>query len=456
MLDRIRKTILALNVRAGEAEIFKDARRLTVLAAQLVKNPGKIDARLEGLASIMNLHETETGSWVPPDAMWQDGPDPKPFDACDLRHWLALSERAGVPFVPAREVLVLNEAEMSAASGQVRLPETAARRRVQAELEKRPDLLSGAPQSDAGVDGGDLYERLMTAMDDVPEGWMVRSNRCGPSTLKALAGFGAAGPEAPEVRFGADLEIGPGWVRRGNRRAIDAGDKRIVESCAQGPAEGACSFLARPWIEADRFFVGEDPHRHGTPFAGKGVWPAEWRVFVEDGQVKGVSFYYGWCGEANKENAIIALEAADLTQRIVDEAARISAFPRYMDIEFMRANRNPDILGNETIQGYLEDFGREKIACTLDFIETKDGLMLLEGGPANSPFGGGHPCAFAGCGGLPKLPNRTQTDGIAFRLMPQVILADPKTWIDGDRSGCVLDWGEVEALMRPRSVGLEP
>src|SRR3546814_4263768 len=67
-------------------------------------------------------------------------------------------------------------------------------------------------------------------MDEVPEGWMVRSNRCGSSELKALAGFGAIGHQVPEVRFGSNLEIGPGWVRVGNRRRVHVSDARTVQA----------------------------------------------------------------------------------------------------------------------------------------------------------------------------------------------------------------------------------
>src|SRR3546814_10810238 len=76
---------------------------------------------------------------------------------------------------------------------------------------------------------------LFNAMDEVPEEWMVRSNRCGSSELKALAGFGAIGHQVPEVRFGSNLEIGPGLVRVGNRRRVHVSDARTVQAAAQGP-----------------------------------------------------------------------------------------------------------------------------------------------------------------------------------------------------------------------------
>src|SRR3546814_15197909 len=94
---------------------------------------------------------------------------------------------------------------------------------------------------------------------------------------------------------------------------------------------GFLCFLARPWQECSRYIVGEDPHRHGSPFAGKGVWPAEWRAIVEAGVVVGVASYYGWCDEATPETARTALEVRALAQRIVDEAMAQPAWPRYAD-----------------------------------------------------------------------------------------------------------------------------
>ena len=57
---------------------------------------------------------------------------------------------------------------------------------------------------------------------------MVRHVRAASGSLKAIAGAGAAGPQTPETRFGPDLEVGPGWIRQGNRRSVDAADRRIV------------------------------------------------------------------------------------------------------------------------------------------------------------------------------------------------------------------------------------
>lgn len=449
MFKNIRQAILAVTVRAQQAERAETVRKARGIAAALFRKPSDIEKKLASFADVMGQHEAETASWVTFD-QYSEGAR-GPFDACDIRVWLALAEEAGVAAIPAREVLRLKEAEMSLLSGKAEIPEDRVtqgiRRRAAVYLQTIGAEGEIPVPAENDIDPAELEERLFAAMDDLPEGWMVRSARCGSIELKSLAGSGLAGPTAPEVRFGNDLEIGPGWIRNGNRRRVNVSDTRTMASYAEGPG-GDAVFLARPWMESARYFVGPDPHRHGTPFAGKGVWPAEWRAFVEGGVVVGVSNYYGWCGEVSRENAEIALEVRNLAQRIVDRALETKMFPRYMDVEFARMNEHPKVKENATMQAALEVFGRETVSCTLDFIETKDrGLMLLEGGPAHTPFGGGHPCSFAGCGGKPTFGNRISVEGVAFKLMPQVILADPATWNDGDRTDCILSWDAVNALV---------
>ena len=449
MFQAFRRAILRLTAKADARANEKAARRFVAAAARGSRAEGGLAGFVDGMEEIARVHEDEVSTWVSPKALTEGSGGP--FDACDLRHWLALAERAGVPFVPARQIAVVEEGDMALLSGGVDLPEGRAMEKLRSdalELARKRGIFALPPS-----EGERDYERLealkealSSAMDAVPEGWMVRSARCGSSELKTLAGVGAAGPTVPEVRFGPDLEVGPGWVRVGNRRRVRVSDARTVESYAQGPG-GPCAFLARPWVEADRYAVGEDPHRHGSVFAGKGAWPAEWRAFVEKGKVIGVASYYGWCGSVTPENARIAIQVRDLAQRIADEASRIRAWPRYMDIEFARLNKHPKMLAHSGIQQALETLGRDDVACTLDFIEAKDsGLMLLEGGPPVTPFGGGHPCAFAGCGGKPVFGARIDVEGVAFRMMPHVLMTDPSTWVDGDRAECVLGWEEVERL----------
>jgi len=460
MFEQCQKLMVALSARADNHGVVKAARRVAALGGRFMKGPG-VTETLAGIGRMARFHEEETSRWVTIDD-FLDGKT-GPFDACDIRHWMRMAELAGVPYVPGREILRLSQDEMSAASGTIPMPEMATTRRAMDNVrsaagqiaERHASGRSGSTDDEAlnalemlipsDADMDDVERKLYEAMDEVPEGWMVRTARVGSSNLKALAGSGHAGHSVPEITLDQNTEIGPGWIRIGNRRRIAPNDLRTVTAAAEGPV-GDTSFIARPWVKAARYFVHDDPNRRDTPLRGPGVWPAEWRAFIEDGVVVGVSSYYSWIGEATAENAQAALQVREEAQKIADKAVELSMWPRFMDLEFVRLSQAPAVRDNVDLQAALELFGREKVACTLDFIETEEGLMLLEGGPPNTPFGGGHPCGFAGCGGSPRFGNRTDVNGVAFRNMSHVIVADPATWTDGEREGCILTWDEARQL----------
>lgn len=461
MFGRLRVALAALIAATRKKHDEEDIRRLQAIAAKALGKPELAMANLEKIEAIARMHAQEVSEWVEPNAIKEGRGGP--FNACDLRHWLALAEAAGVPFIEAREVLSLTEDEMAFLSGTIEIPDNAMSRGLQRRMEKVPELKAQMEAMAAAREAAaanppapgeqerrrqesreyveSLVERLYAAMDDVPHDWMVRTNLGGSDELKAWAGAGAVDEENPTAKFSPDLEVGPGWIKDGNRRRIRPDDRRTIMLAAQGA--GGAHFLARPWMKAGRYEHGEDPHRHGTVFAGKGAWPCEWRVFVERGKVVGVSAYYAWNGSATPENAKAALEAADLAQRIVDEAKRMGAIPRNMDVELARAGKVAEMPEGQEI---FARFPRDGHACTLDFMETDQGMMLLEGGPACTPFGGGHPVGFAGIGGRPGFPNPMLCEGVAFRLMPGVLLTDPKTWRETDRTDCILSWDDAVAL----------
>lgn len=437
----LRQALIALT---RKAEAFDLAKDIGTLAKNLLKRRRALPEVLDGLTSVEAFHQAETSSWISPEAVreGQGGP----FDSCNLLAYLAIADAAGVAAVPAKAVVTLTQEELALASGKINLNDPRSKRIL-------GHLAKSLPESDQDIsavgepDAEAVNEKLMAAMDELPEGWMVRHVRAGGSNLKALAGAGLAGPEVPEIKFGPNLEIGPGWVRIGNRRMIDVTDRRTIQAIVEGP-DGSTTFVARPWIKASRWRVGEDPHRHGTPFAGKGAWPCEWRAFIVEGKVVGVSNYYGWNGEATPEDSRAAIAVRDLAQKMADHMVQRGLFPRLMDTEFARLR--PEFAEK------LTAFGRETVACTLDFIETEDGPLFLEGGPAHAPFGGGHCCAFAGTRGAPTLGNAMDVSGVAFKLLPGVILADMASWANGkdaDHAGAILDWESVEAIAN-QEIGL--
>jgi hypothetical protein len=429
---------------SGQRDTARTLRRFGLQAGALLRGPAEeARQRLDGIAEIAALAEREASSWGDPDRIGSGGP----FDACDLRHWLLLAERAGVPFVPAREILSLTEEELSAIDQKLQLPDflsNAIRRGLDRVL---PDVSEAPPRPD-GPDPLAVRERLFTAMEGVPSDWMVRTNLSGSSMLKSLAGTGLIGEPREGARLAEGVEVGAGWVRSGNRSRIDATDKRFIEVFASGHKD-RLHYLARPWVTASRFGEAEDPHRHGSQFAGKGRWPMEWRCFVEGGRVTGVAAFYGWVGQVTPENAGRALEAAEAAQRVVDAGISLGLKPRWMDVELL-GGASEGALGRPALRETLDRFPADGFACTLDFIETDQGMTLLEGGPPHTPIGGGHPCAFAGFG---TSPNGTcRPEGVALRLIHGVCLGDPKSWMGRENDGSVLSLEDARALAAEMTV----
>lgn len=406
------------------------------------------------MGAVAQKIEAELALWADPEEVGTpDGR--KRFDVCDLRIWLKLVDAAGVPAVPATEVASLSEGELEALVGFVEVP-AALRDRISKGLAE--GAADGVSQQDAEslaviaesffqkpISAGAAraaYQRIESALDDIPSSWMVRTQYSGSTNLKALVGAGLMGRADDTAKVRPDFELGGGWVRVGNRRLIDVTDPRFIELAVGGHKPGV-TYLARPWAQPGRFHEGDDIHRRGTPLAGPGRWPAEWRVFVRAGVVTGVANYYSWSGGgATPENAWNAIQAGVLAQKIVSSAESMGMVGQFMDQVMLR-----DCPDKELREILEHDWPEDRLSCSLDFIETADGLRFLEGGPSHAPGGGAHPCAFAGQG-VTGEPGRSaaRCEGVAYRNMPHVSAAEPSTWKDGDPKGCIHDWDQAAEL----------
>lgn len=134
-------------------------------------------------------------------------------------------------------------------------------------------------------------------------------------------------------------------------------DPRAADIIYEYPGE-VMAIWQRPWI---------------TP-AKYGGWPIEYRVFVENGEVIGVSNYY--IQRPLPDNHTIRqhlLECQAMTERLA----------AYM----LPPMRMPG--------GTSDDWPTDEISFTADYMVTEDGQVVwLEGGP---PFGAGaHPCCYEG------------------------------------------------------------
>ena len=465
MMMKLRQLLIGMTQMGAQSAEDRNVRNLILSAAHLARSPGKIKAAIESMNEISGMQVDEASTWLTHDDV-ADGKSGR-FDACDLRNWLVIAEKAGVAAIPAREIASFSASEYAALVGDYQLPHNNPRiERAFKALHKGIEADYSAEEIDAARASAEasenaltdieiLLDRLHSAMDDVPEGWMVRSSVCGGENLKALAGCGVTETFIPEVKFGSNLEVGPGWVRVGNRRRIDIQDKRTMQLYIRNDTVDI-AFLARPWVVASRWIEGRDPHRAGTPIDIPGAWPAEWRAFVRAGKVVGVSSYYPWAGQMDAVSARMALKVRDLAQRIVDTAIDQDLTPRSMDDVLMR-QQSPRHGKALEAMGFMDgDFD-----ATIDFIEAEgygaeNGLLMLEAGPGCGPFGSGHPCGFAGdyCSiyedlndGHGKQELRWMPcEGVAFRNMDHVLIAEPKSWSTGKKAGHIADWDEVERI----------
>lgn len=415
------------------------------LGTVALQRQGKLRSRLDGMMEIKELMDAELATWLEPLEIAEGRSGS--FDVCDLRVWLQLAEEAGIDAIPARHLMSLNEAQLSALLPKLSVPEPVTARMRAAVRDATSDLdLSGIPEPE-DPDGQELmalHEQLSDAIGEIPASWMVRTHVSGSSNLKALVGTGLMLKADDTAMIAEGVELGAGWVRIGNRRMIDFADSRFIETVAKGHKD-ITHYLARPWAQPARFHEGEDLHRANSPLAGPGKWPAEWRVFIRNGEVTGVANYYGWTGEgASPQNAWNAVEAAARGQAIADLAVSKGLTGRFMDAALNRQTR----AGNPDWETAIAKWDADGFHATLDFLESEEGMLLLEGGPAHMPGGGGHPCAFAGQGVSSEDPARlvASCEGVAFKAMPHVNLGEPRTWVDGDISGCIGSWDEAATL----------
>ena len=461
---KMRNAIAMLTAMSNARQEQNAARNFSAGLLKMFRgSAANVAARVTGMNAVQAFTDAEYASWQQPEAIAEGASGP--FDACDLRIWTLLAERAGVPAIPAVPLLSLNEEVLELISGKVDLsdtigkavdgnPEKVAEVRALLELDDLPEAKPSWGDIPDEVVHAQIGAMLYDALDDMPDGWMVRSHVCGTSVLKGFAGAGVLESTGKSGKIRQDIEVGPGWVRTGNRRRIDATDSKLIESFVGG--HGAdLHYLARPWVEAGRTRSGDDPLRHGTQFAGKGSWPCEWRVFIENNEVIGVSNYYGWLGEPSPLEASKALEAVAMAQKILDEVQASGLVAREMRMEQTRdaiahrLARDPNDAHAAEMDALLRArFPENANGFTLDFLEGEDGMVLLEGGPAHAPTGGAHPCSFIGVGMEPGKGLFCDCRGVAFRMRDGIHLGEmaPKSLLESEDRGEILSFEEARAL----------
>ena len=134
-------------------------------------------------------------------------------------------------------------------------------------------------------------------------------------------------------------------------------DSRAFDILFEFPRESVPVYQ-RPWIQAQI----------------QDSYPVEYRVFVRQGVIQGISNYYPQRPLRRNEDEIE--RARELTEALIDNVSPPFLWPN-----------------SPMNQWALTEHGQDGVHFTADFIVTAEGgMMLLEGGPPHEM--GAHPCCF--------------------------------------------------------------
>ncbi len=195
----------------------------------------------------------------------------------------------------------------------------------------------------------------------VPDGHILRMDAAGGAELKMAMAEGSMDPLAARPRA-------RGFIEHEGKRFMDLDDPRFFEILMSYP-EDAVPMWSRPWMQAKR--------RAGTNQWGEpGSFPREWRVFIAESRIVGISNYYPQSPMTIRELDVEVINA--VTSRAISM------------IGAMKAGRVRPFHPT-----YTKEVAPNDICCSLDFMEAEDGrLLFLEGGPGHLSFWGASGCCF--------------------------------------------------------------
>lgn len=254
-----------------------------------------------------------------------DHPDQSLFPAVSLSTWAEHAQASGIPTVPAEVVC--------------HIPVDS----IMCFEEQRPEDQVH-------------WDALREVRAGLKADEMLRMDCCASSDMKSMMQDG--GEKAAYEYLVEPDEANPAvpaW-----RTLPHLACMRIFDLSAEYPGDSV-PVVKRPWVEARR----EDTH------------PVEYRVFVENGEVKGVANYYIQRG-------------LEPTEQVRSEVSQAIANTRQL-LTFMQDEGALPF--NVQADKEKNGFDPEKASCTIDFLVDRNGeVLFLEAGP---PFGlGAHPCAF--------------------------------------------------------------
>lgn len=261
---------------------------------------------------------------------------PGRFNVISLAAWIALAERAGVAHIPAREIH--------------RLP---------------VEVFMGAMDQDPEM--GPRMDAAETAIiEALGPGDMLRFDQVAPGEIKA------------ERSAGQEIGNGTFFNSRTGKPMLCIYEDRFYTTLMDHGGDDIRAF-ARPRV---------DPVLIDGEFQGDtGQWPAEFRIFIEDGRVVGLSNYYPQVAMDPERFAGAARDALRKGQAMIDTMASlhlgVGNARLCADEGAPEGALRPDWVPSAWA---AQDF-------TLDFFAiSEEETLFLEGGPAG--MRAAHPCCF--------------------------------------------------------------
>ena len=254
-----------------------------------------------------------------------------------LTDWLAATERAGIPHVPGTAVAEFERADLQ-------------HHEYQGPHQDRLDAAFFSAAAECRI-----YREQHASGET-----MMRWDCCASGNLKMALSDGQ-----PDV---------PAAVR--NALPIDM---RLLEILDEYPRVTLAA-VVRPWV---------------TDILLWNRWPVEYRAFVENGRLIGISSYYPQRPLRRDDDELRSV--ARMTEALIGAVEGPFDWPIRQNEFFMEQKYPaPDIADPDGAH------------FTADFLATERGMLFLEGGPPW--FMGAHPCCFEGRGKIRGVSLSTDDD----------------------------------------------
>lgn len=267
------------------------------------------------------------------------GAVPAQFNCLSLPAWLEIAKRANIAYIPARPL-----AEMDV------------------------DAFIQASDDQESEEGRLYHEFHKQIVRDLKDGEMIRMEQVAPIEIKS------------ELSAGRDMNSGLFDTPDGNR-LLDLHEDRYYMTLKDLGADKLRAF-ARPIIQPMMFPATDSS-------IDDGLWPVEFRVFIQNGEITGVSNYYPQIELDNYHFNKAVRSIIKASQAMIDTMNQLKlAIGNHAHCADRVATDNtpqrPDWM--------TSDWGDQDFTLDFMLLEKNFDVIFLEGGPAG--LKAAHPCCF--------------------------------------------------------------